>query len=179
MPLGAQMSLGGSISRRAKYCPNGGMAFADWLAAGHHARCGAGGDNHAPRCPLCCPFRSARFAGKYRWGQQFAPFGGSNGLVCLFAQRDRVLPQRGVTLAPALAQGRPHRSPRSRRWVVWERLGRSACRATLASRGNSYEASAVSYVEETGVASGNDASVAAGDDIGLRSEEEQSELPSR
>jgi hypothetical protein len=59
-PLGQRWArLPLPFSRREKYCLNEGMAFVDWSTAappaGHHVRCGADGDNHAPRCPSAAP----------------------------------------------------------------------------------------------------------------------------
>jgi hypothetical protein len=44
---------------------------------------GPGGVNHAPRCPRRCPLRNCHLQANDRKVQRFAPFGGSDGLVCL------------------------------------------------------------------------------------------------
>jgi hypothetical protein len=67
------------FERRAKYCHNGGMAFAL-----HHA-VGAPGVHDGDDGPLACPPRTGRFAGKKLRGPRSALFGGSNGLACLTA----------------------------------------------------------------------------------------------
>ena len=45
------------------------------------------------------PLKPAYLQGKSPWGPGSAPFGGSNGLVCLCSPQ-AVLPQRGMALAP-------------------------------------------------------------------------------
>jgi hypothetical protein len=72
-----------AISRRDKYCHNGGMAFAPGSAS---ACLGVHDGDHGPfrRSPENSPF-----AGEKPQGLGSVPFGGSDGLVCLFLHGGR------------------------------------------------------------------------------------------
>ena len=72
-PLGTEMKTS-TLPNDAKYCHNGGMAFADRLAAGPHASAPRRGQS-CPSLSPPLPLRSVRFAGKYGWGSDSRPLG--------------------------------------------------------------------------------------------------------
>jgi hypothetical protein len=103
------------FSGHEKYCHNGGMALAHHhggLAAGVPAR-GVRDRHHGPRRG---PQEAAYLQGKMLGCPRFAPFGGSDGLVCLFLQTREVLPQRGHGLRTPTALAA--RGPRWRSWSL-------------------------------------------------------------
>jgi hypothetical protein len=74
------VAFGGSnglvcLSRREKYCPNGGMAFADVISAANREELRAGEQKSHLLTPCLSP-RSPSFAGERSWGQRFASLWG-------------------------------------------------------------------------------------------------------
>ncbi len=108
-----------------KYCHNGGTAFAHE----HGHRLLALGSNMAIMAPSGAPLETAGLQGKYRRVQGSVPFGGSDGLVCLFFSdaekychdggRRSFLQARRVS-TPGVQEGNHGPSPRSPDKCVWQ-----------------------------------------------------------
>jgi hypothetical protein len=76
-----------------KYCHKGGMAFA------HHHGVGLPGSTVAIMAPSRGPLKTAGLQGKSRGCPGFAPFGGRDGLVCLFHGGHKYRHNGGMALA--------------------------------------------------------------------------------
>ena len=78
--IAEEMGVGctNSFLTRDKYCHNGGMAFA------HHHGVGFTGSTMAIMAPAGGPLKMAGVQEKSRRVRGSAPFGGRNGLECLF-----------------------------------------------------------------------------------------------
>jgi hypothetical protein len=78
-PAPSTATTGHDFPHHAKYCQNGGMAFA------HHPASACQGVQDGDDGPFVRPLERAVMQGKRPWGPGSAPFGGRNGLVCLSA----------------------------------------------------------------------------------------------
>jgi hypothetical protein len=112
-----------AISRRDKYCHNGGMAFAPGSAS---ACLGVHDGDHGPfrRSPENSPF-----AGEKPQGLGSVPFGGSDGLVCLRRVPSACLAKychNGAWVTSARSPSGPKQSTQGAR--VGQRLARHSMR---------------------------------------------------